>query len=83
MRMHSIVNSPWFAKTSVILFLNKNDLFLEKIQKIGLKRPEFQWFMDYEGGNDADKAFECVALLVGAALVGAGGKERGGAEGQS
>ncbi|MES1908895.1 MAG: hypothetical protein MHM6MM_001737 [Cercozoa sp. M6MM] len=29
-----ICNSHWFLKTSIILFLNKNDLFVDKIQKV-------------------------------------------------
>ena len=55
-----MINSPWFAKTDIILFLNKDDLFSEKIKKISLKRPDLNWFMDYEGGNDASKAYKYV-----------------------
>lgn len=29
----SICNSKWFVETSIILFLNKKDLFEEKIQR--------------------------------------------------
>ncbi len=29
----SICNSKWFVDTSIILFLNKKDLFVEKIKK--------------------------------------------------
>jgi guanine nucleotide-binding protein G(i) subunit alpha len=29
----SICNSKWFVETSIILFLNKKDLFLDKIQR--------------------------------------------------
>lgn len=32
----STCNSPWFANTSIILFLNKKDLFEEKINKYPL-----------------------------------------------
>jgi GTPase SAR1 family protein len=32
-----ITNSKWFAETSTILFLNKSDLFREKIRKVSLK----------------------------------------------
>eukprot|EP01137_Pigoraptor_chileana_P032335 Opistho-2@21552 len=32
----SICNSKWFLKTSIILFLNKTDLFTEKIPKVPL-----------------------------------------------
>lgn len=46
-----ICNSRWFTKTSVILFLNKRDLFLEKIQRV----PLTVGFDDYEGpANDYD-----------------------------
>jgi guanine nucleotide-binding protein G(i) subunit alpha len=40
-----IVNSRWFEKSSIILFLNKSDLFKEKIQKVDLK----VLFEDYNG----------------------------------
>jgi len=56
----SVINSPWFAKTDVILFLNKDDLFREKIAKLSMKRPDLNWFMDYDGGNDHEKAYRCV-----------------------
>jgi len=47
-----ICNSQWFANTSVILFLNKSDIFKEKIQRVDLK----VCFDDYQGGCDFDKA---------------------------
>jgi len=31
-----VINNRWFEKTSVIIFLNKKDLFKEKIQKVPL-----------------------------------------------
>eukprot|EP01083_Nonionella_stella_P273360 927233_1 len=46
-----ICNSRWFRETSIILFLNKSDLFLEKIMKVDLKNhfPEFEGDVrDYE-----------------------------------
>ena len=57
----SIVNSPWFAKTDIILFLNKDDLFTEKIKRISLKRPDLNWFMDYNGGEDDKLAYTYVS----------------------
>jgi hypothetical protein len=34
---HEICNSKWFTDTSMILFLNKKDIFEEKIEKVDLK----------------------------------------------
>ncbi|KAJ1984784.1 guanine nucleotide-binding protein subunit alpha [Dimargaris cristalligena] len=48
----SICNSRWFIRTSVILFLNKIDLFRAKLPKSPLKH----YFPDYEGGNNYDMA---------------------------
>jgi guanine nucleotide-binding protein G(i) subunit alpha len=50
----SICNSRWFVKTSIILFLNKIDIFREKITQI----PIDDFFEDYEGGPDFDSAIE-------------------------
>jgi len=41
----SICNSRWFVKTSIILFLNKIDLFKEKLTK----SPMGKYFPDYNG----------------------------------
>ncbi|KAI9221287.1 guanine nucleotide binding protein, alpha subunit [Blastocladiella britannica] len=48
----SICNSRWFTKTSMILFLNKIDLFKEKI----LVSPIEAEFPDYDGGPRYDLA---------------------------
>jgi len=48
----SICNLPFFAKTSMILFLNKKDLFEEKIQK----SPLSICFPEYDGENTYDEA---------------------------
>lgn len=45
-----ICNSRWFAETSIVLFLNKSDLFREKIKKVNLN----VCFPDYQGGLDYD-----------------------------
>lgn len=48
----SICNSRWFTRTSIILFLNKIDLFKEKIQTSPIR----QYFPDYNGGTDMQAA---------------------------
>jgi guanine nucleotide-binding protein subunit alpha len=53
----SICNSRWFVKTSIILFLNKIDLFAEKLQY----SPLGDYFPDFRGGNNYDAA--CDYLL--------------------
>ncbi|KAL6072816.1 Guanine nucleotide-binding protein subunit alpha [Balamuthia mandrillaris] len=53
-----ICNSPWFMETSFILFLNKIDLFKEKIQRVDLRVT----FPNYTG-----KSFfflSCVVLMM-------------------
>ena len=47
-----IVNSPWFRKTPVVLFLNKIDLFKEKIQQVPLTT--CVCFKDYKGKSTDD-----------------------------
>lgn len=51
-----IVNSPWFRKTPVVLFLNKYDLFQEKIVRVPLK----VCFANYSGPNSAKEAREYI-----------------------
>lgn len=51
-----ICNSPWFRDTTIILFLNKSDLFKNKIQKVDLK----VCFEDYGGGCDFDKGSQFI-----------------------
>jgi len=51
-----ICNTKWFASTSMILFLNKKDIFAEKIKKIDLN----VCFPEYTGGLDYDQASEFV-----------------------
>uniref|UniRef100_A0A914H513 Guanine nucleotide-binding protein alpha-1 subunit n=1 Tax=Globodera rostochiensis TaxID=31243 RepID=A0A914H513_GLORO len=46
----SICNSRWFTSTSMILFLNKTDLFIEKIQRITIST----CFKDYKGSSTYD-----------------------------
>lgn len=47
----SICNSKWFVKTSVILFLNKMDIFQEKITTSPIEK----YFQDYQGGTEVEK----------------------------
>jgi len=46
-----MANSRVFEKTSVILFLNKKDLFREKLAKVSLSR----YFPEYKGGADFEQ----------------------------
>jgi len=48
----SICNSKWFVETSIILFLNKKDLFKEKI----LRSPLSICFPEYKGPNTFEDA---------------------------
>ncbi|KAK5998366.1 Guanine nucleotide-binding protein alpha-3 subunit [Cladobotryum mycophilum] len=48
----SVVNSRWFMRTSIILFLNKVDIFKQKLSR----SPLANYFPDYQGGNDVNKA---------------------------
>jgi guanine nucleotide-binding protein subunit alpha len=52
----SVVNSRWFSRCSIILFLNKIDIFVEKLQYSPLEK----YFPDYSGGNDANKAAKYI-----------------------
>lgn len=49
-----ICNSRWFEDTSMILFLNKKDLFEKKIKKVSINQPAVgetpARFEDFEGG---------------------------------
>ncbi|XP_062856121.1 guanine nucleotide binding protein (G protein), alpha inhibiting activity polypeptide a [Trichomycterus rosablanca] len=47
----SICNNKWFEETSIILFLNKKDLFEEKVKK----SPLSICFPDYTGGGTYDE----------------------------
>lgn len=51
-----ICNSRWFARTSIILFLNKRDLFEQKIKKHDLKIA----FPNYDGGCNYEPATEYI-----------------------
>ncbi|KAL3077313.1 hypothetical protein niasHS_013302 [Heterodera schachtii] len=54
----SICNSSWFLNTAMILFLNKKDLFLEKIQRVNITT----CFPDYEGLQDYEEAVGFIKM---------------------
>lgn len=58
-----IVGNRWFKETTIILFLNKRDLFEEKIKKVDIRDEEEGWFLDYEG------ACVCVCVCTVCALL--------------
>ncbi|CAN0405299.1 unnamed protein product, partial [Discosporangium mesarthrocarpum] len=45
---NEICNNRFFSESSMILFLNKKDLFAEKIQKVDIKTVDK--FSDFQGG---------------------------------
>lgn len=51
-----IVECPYFEETNIILFLNKKDLFEEKIKQVDLR----VCFPDYTGGNEYNEAVHFV-----------------------
>nr|XP_054750199.1 guanine nucleotide-binding protein G(i) subunit alpha-like [Lytechinus pictus] len=54
----SICNNKWFTETSIILFLNKKDLFEEKIQK----SPLTICFPEYTGSNTYEEAAAYIQM---------------------
>ncbi|EIW80154.1 heterotrimeric G protein alpha subunit [Coniophora puteana RWD-64-598 SS2] len=52
----SVINSRWFLRTSIILFLNKIDVFKTKLPKVPLER----YFPEYTGGSDINKAAKYI-----------------------
>jgi GTPase SAR1 family protein len=57
MLFDEICNCQWFNDTAVILFLNKSDLFKEKIKSVDLN----VCFPDYTGGCDYTKAAQYIS----------------------
>lgn len=49
-----ICNCKYFHSTPLILFLNKSDLLKKKIKKVDIA----EFFDDYDGGNDYEKAVQ-------------------------
>jgi len=56
MLFQEICNSRWFKNTSIILMLNKRDLFADKIKKV----PLTVCFPDYAEGDDYDAGCEFI-----------------------
>ncbi|KAI0314843.1 G-protein alpha subunit [Amylostereum chailletii] len=52
----SVINSRWFLRTSIILFLNKIDVFKNKLPKVPLER----FFPEYTGGSDVNKGAKYI-----------------------
>jgi guanine nucleotide-binding protein subunit alpha len=52
----SVINSRWFLRTSIILFLNKIDVFKAKLPKVPLDR----FFPEYTGGTDVNKGAKYI-----------------------
>jgi len=51
-----VCNHQWFAEAAIILFLNKSDIFREKIQKVPLTVA----FPEYKGKNEFEPASEYI-----------------------
>ncbi|CAB3410570.1 unnamed protein product [Caenorhabditis bovis] len=49
-----ICSSRWFLEASIILFLNKKDIFAEKIKKTNIR----VFFRNYEGGNGYEESIQ-------------------------
>ncbi|TFK20672.1 guanine nucleotide binding protein, alpha subunit [Coprinopsis marcescibilis] len=54
---NSVINSGWFLQTSIILFLNKIDVFKNKLPKV---YPPAQYFPKYTGSADINKAAKYI-----------------------
>ncbi|KAI0032082.1 G-protein alpha subunit [Vararia minispora EC-137] len=52
----SVINSRWFLRTSIILFLNKIDVFKQKLPKVPLEN----YFSEYTGGPDVNKGAKYI-----------------------
>jgi len=51
-----VVNSNWFQEANVVLFLNKRDLFEEKIQRV----PLTACFSEYDGPGNYDSCVQYI-----------------------
>ena len=55
----SVINSRWFLRTSIILFLNKIDVFKSKLPKVPLER----YFQEYTGGADINESAKYILWI--------------------
>lgn len=62
----SICNNKWFTDTSIILFLNKKDLFEEKIKK----SPLTICYPEYAGESGSKKPFSSIHIVLSIPSVG-------------
>ncbi|CAJ0582816.1 unnamed protein product, partial [Mesorhabditis spiculigera] len=58
---NSVCNSTWFMNTSMILFMNKKDLFAQKIKRVNITTA----FPDYDGGQNYEEAIHYIKLRFG------------------
>ena len=70
----SVINSRWFLRTSIILFLNKIDIFRHKLRRVSHWRhsvcapgepnisqvPLERFFQEYTGGPNVNKATKYI-----------------------
>jgi guanine nucleotide-binding protein G(i) subunit alpha len=70
----SVINSRWFLRTSIILFLNKIDVFKSKLPKVRASTfslsfashpstpqvPLERYYPEYTGGSDINKAAKYI-----------------------
>ena len=69
----SVINSRWFLRTSIVLFLNKIDVFRHKLRKVSggetvfvcceptvFQVPLERYFQEYTGGPNVNKATKYI-----------------------
>ena len=70
----SVINSRWFLRTSIILFLNKIDIYRHKLRRVScwryflfcfrgptsFKVPLERYFQEYTGGPNVNKATKYI-----------------------
>ena len=57
MLFESVINSRWFRRSTIVLLLNKVDVFRSRLAKTPLE----VFFPEYTGGSDVDKAVSFVS----------------------